>query len=314
MSIVERPMPILIEDYRSTPSLDSELADLGYAAVHGWPDQRPVTPSMVRSLLRPGGMTATTLALRRDRDGRLVGAAALRWPATISASGRLWGPVVHPSARRGGIGRELLSTLIEVASSHPGVRFTTTEIPESRAEGWKLFEQLGWRKETPCTLLARPLPAGLHVSTTVPVRAAAPGEYLDKALADLFGLARPHLCQSIARDTFARWKADARYTSDGLLLTGDTDRLRGAVLVYPSRHSGPSEPAEALLSDILVDTKLDRADAAEIRTALVAAALTMADGSGAEVFRAVVDNPELRATLQAMGFAEVDRIRHYVSA
>jgi GNAT superfamily N-acetyltransferase len=307
-------MTILIEDYRSTPDLDTELAELGYAAVHGWPDQRPLTPAMVRSLLRPGGMTATTLALRRDRDGRLVGAAALRWPATLSASGRLWGPLVHPSARHGGIGRELLSTLLEVAGSHPGVRFTTTEIPESRADGWKLFEQHGWRKETPSTLLARPLPARLNATTTVPVRCARPGEYLDKALADLYTLARPHLCQSIARDTFARWRADARYTSDGLLLTGETDSLTGALLVYPSRHGGPGEPAEALFSDVLVDTKLEPDEAAGIRTALVGAALDMADGSGAEVARAVVDSPELRTTLLSMGFVEVDRIRHYVSA
>jgi ribosomal protein S18 acetylase RimI-like enzyme len=296
-----------------TPNLDGELAELGYVAVRGWPDQRPVTPAMIRSLLRPGGMTATTLAMQRDRSGRLVGAAALRWPATLSASGRLWGPIVHPTARNNGVGRELLATLMEVTRSHPGVRFTTTEIPESRAEGWKLFEHLGWRKQTPSTLLARPLPARLNVSTSVPVRSVRPGEYVDKALADLFALVRPHLCPSIARDTFARWSADARYTSDGLLLAGAPDDLSGAALVYLSRHSGPDEPAEALLSDILVSPKLDPILAAEVRTALIGAALAMADGSGVEVARAVVDNPELRSSLQSMGFVEMDRIRHYVS-
>lgn len=307
-------MTVLIEDYRSTPELDAELAELAYAAIHGWSDQRPLTPAIVRSLLRPGGMTATTLALSRDRNGRLLGAAALRWPATLSASGRLWGPIVHPSAQRAGVGRELLDTLVSVLASRPGFRFTTTEIPETRVAGWGLFEQLGWRKGTPSTLLSRPLPAGISVQTTVPVRAVRPGEYVDAALADLFARARPHLCPSIARDTFARWSADARYCANGLLLAGDIHKLWGAALVYPSRHDGPDEPAEALLSDVLIDSQLNPSLAAEVRTALVASALEMADGSGAAVARAVVDNPDLRNTLQSMGFVEVDRIRHYVSS
>jgi GNAT superfamily N-acetyltransferase len=306
-------MTVLIEDYRSTPDLDAELAELGYAAVHGWPDQRPLTPAIVRSLLRPGGMTATTLALRRDRNGRLLGAAALRWPATLSASGRLWGPVVHPSAQRAGVGRELLDTLVAVLGSRPGFTFTTTDIPETRSAGWGIFERLGWRKDTPSTLLSRPLPAGLSVPTTVPVRAVRPREYVDAALAELFAHARPHLCPSIARDTFTRWSADARYTADGLLLVGEADKLSGAALVYPSRHDSTDEPAEALLSDILVDSRLDSTRAADVRTALVASALRMADDNGAAVARAFVDNPELRTTLQSMGFVEVDRIRHYVS-
>ena len=44
---------ISVVDYRSTPDLDADLADLTYAAVHGWPDQRPVTAALVRSWLRP---------------------------------------------------------------------------------------------------------------------------------------------------------------------------------------------------------------------------------------------------------------------
>jgi GNAT superfamily N-acetyltransferase len=307
-------MTVLIEDYRSTPDLDAQLAELGYAAIHGWPDQRPLTPAIVRSLLRPGGMTATTLALSRDRNGRLLGAAALRWPATLSASGRLWGPIVHPTAQRMGVGRELLDTLVAVLVSRPGFQFTTTEIPESRAAGWVLFEQLGWRKDTPSTLLSRPLPAGIPVTTAVPVRAVRPREYVDAALAQLFARARPHLCPSIARDTFARWSADARYTPDGLLLAGEIEHLSGAVLVYPSRHDGTDEPGEALLSDVLIDSRLDPSDAADVRTALVSSALQMADGTGAAVARVVVDSPELRGTLQSMGFVEVDRIRHYVSS
>jgi Acetyltransferase (GNAT) family len=129
-------------------------------------------------------MTATTLALHCGADGRLLGAAALRWPATIRASGRLWGPVVHPAARGAGLGRKLLA-LDEVLATHPGVKVTTTEIPESRAAGWALFEGLGWRREPRSTLLARALPAGMPVPTSVPVRPVHPGEYLNVALAAL---------------------------------------------------------------------------------------------------------------------------------
>jgi hypothetical protein len=39
----ERLVTVIIEDYRSTRNVDAQLASLGYAAVHGWPDQRPLT-------------------------------------------------------------------------------------------------------------------------------------------------------------------------------------------------------------------------------------------------------------------------------
>ena len=98
-------LTITVEDYRPSPALDEELASLGSTAIHGWPDQAPVDASLARAMLRPAGMTATTLALHRDADGRLLGGAAVRWPATLDAAGRLWGPIVHPDAARQGLGR-----------------------------------------------------------------------------------------------------------------------------------------------------------------------------------------------------------------
>jgi GNAT superfamily N-acetyltransferase len=304
-------MTVITQDYLPTKDLDTRLAELGYAAVRGWPDQRPVTGPMVRSLLRPAGMTATTLALHRDDDGQLLGAAALRWPATTTAAGRFWGPVVHPHARGIGLGRRLVAALEEVLATHPGVRFTTTEIPESRAAGWALFQSLGWRCEPVSSLLARALPARISVPTSVPVRPARHGEYLDAALSELVFSFRPQLCPSIARDTFARWSGDARYTPSGLLLAETPDGLAGAVLVYPNRHTTADEPAEALIADLLTCHKLVPEHATAVRATLVAAALQMADESGATIARAVADSQELEDTLRSAGFEPVDQIRHY---
>lgn len=55
-------LTITLEDYLPSAALDEELAALGYSAIQGWPDQAPVDASLARAMLRPSGMTATTLA------------------------------------------------------------------------------------------------------------------------------------------------------------------------------------------------------------------------------------------------------------
>ena len=184
-------------------------------------------------------LTATTLALHRDDDGRLVAAAALRWPVTPEATAHLWGPLVHPSARRGGLGSTLLSALVEVVAARPGVRVTTVEIPETRKAGWALYERAGWHGSGTACLLQRPLPAhGQPPPATVPVRTVRVGEYIAPALADLYAAVRPHEGHPTARDTYSRWTADARYTPDGLLLAEGPVGLLGAALVYPVAGRG----------------------------------------------------------------------------
>jgi GNAT superfamily N-acetyltransferase len=305
---------ISVVDYRPDPDLDSDLADLGYAAVHGWPDQAPVTAAQIRSWLRATGTTATTLAVYRDCADRLLAAAALRWPATLEEPGWLWGPMVHPSAQRGGLGSLLLGALSDVVAARPGVRVTSAEIPETRKAGWELYERAGWHNCGTASLLTRTLPAGpdqVSPPGGVPVRSVRAGEYLDPALADLVATARPHLGYATARDTYTRWTSDERYDPEGLLLAEGSDRLLGAAVVYPVTHNRYGEPHEAVFGDLVLRTKLDQDTGCAVRAALVAAALQASVSLGASVARAITNDPATTDTFLAAGFDVVDQVRYY---
>jgi GNAT superfamily N-acetyltransferase len=301
---------VTVGNYLPDPDLDADLAELTHLAVQGWPDQSPFSPAVVRSILRPAGMTATSLIVHRDEDGAMLGAAALCWPATLETTACLWGPLVHPSARGSGIGRALLDTVAEVMATRPGIRVTTAQIPQARTEGWSLFEHAGWTSAGTSTLLKRDLPGEAPAPAPASVRTVRAGEYLDQALATLFAASRPQLGYAAARDTYARWTADVRYTPDGLLLAEDADRLLGAAIVYPT-HSLIGEPAEAQLTDLITDQNLDPASRGQVQSALVAAVLRSGTAMGAAVARAVVACPYLAETLRAAGFAVADTIRYY---
>jgi GNAT superfamily N-acetyltransferase len=306
---------VILEDYLSTPDLDAQIAELGYAAVVGWPDQRLVSGPVIHAFLKPTSMTATTLAMYRDDHGRLLGCAALRWPATIDDGGLLWGPMVHPKARGQGLGRELLQRLDQVIAARPGVRVLTAPIPESRAEGWAMFEGLGWRAEAKSSLMARPLPARLPVPTSVRVRSAYQGEYLDTVLAALYAATHRDASNTVARDTFARWNSDSRYKPEHLLLAEGNDHadVRGAALIFPSEHSPSGEPPEARISDLLTSGRLTAAEEDEVRSALIAAAMRLADESGVAIARMVAETPDLERALLRAGFEPVEQFRHYAS-
>jgi hypothetical protein len=309
---VESAMPSIdVVDYRPEFDLDHDLAELAYAAVHGWPDQRPITAGLVRSVLRTLGTTASTLVLHRDDQGRLLAAAAVRWPATLEGIGRVWGPFVHPTAAGAGLGAALLETVGRLVAARPGVQVRTAEIPAKRTGGWTLFERAGWQEAGSSTLWRLPLPAGGRPPTTVVVRPVRTGEFPDKQLTTLFAAARPELGYAMARDTFPRWSADERYTSDGLLLAETAEGLLGAALVYPLRQPDVHEPPEAFLADVLVTPRLETGAAAAVRLALVDAAIRASEAAGATVMRAIVDDPDLMTALQTAGFEMVDRIRYY---
>jgi len=320
-------------DYWPNAGLDAELAELCYAALRGATDQRPVTPALVRAWLRQTGLTATTLAVHRDPQGRLLGAAAICWPGAPESAGRLWGPFVHPDARATGVGSALFATLDEVVRSRPGVRMATVAIPETRSGGWGLYERAGWQALGKASLLRRILPGSVESLPPAPsvdglqVRTVRTGEYLDPAIASLVTGARPAVTFANARDTLTRWTTDERYRPDGLLLAESTapgpadpdalgsgsreDRLLGAALVYRLHQPDSDEPVEARLADLLVAAHLDPAVAAAARTALVDAVVRVSVQLGAAVARAVVESEEVIRALLGAGFEVGDQIRYY---
>jgi len=328
-------------DYWPNAELDAELAELCYAALQGATDQRPVTPSLVRAWLRQSGLTATTLALHRGADGRILGAAAICWPGAPESSGRLWGPFVHPDVRGAGVGPALFTALDEVISNRPGVRMATVAIPETRSGGWTLYERAGWQALGKANFLYRPVPAAVDALPPAPapdqigvvVRTIRAGEYLDPAIASLVTGVRPALTFANARDTLTRWTTDERYRPDGLLLAepagaaltdpadasslaelgtgGPNDRLLGAALVYRLHQPGTDEPVEARLADLLVAAHLDAGTADAVRAALVDAVVRVGVVLGAAVARAVVESEDLSQALLRAGFEVGDQIRYY---
>ncbi|NJC74094.1 GNAT family N-acetyltransferase [Planosporangium thailandense] len=302
------PTTVDVADYTPGSDLDTELATLGYATTTGWPDQRPITDTLVRSRLRPVGRApATLLATHRDPGGRLLAAAALRWPGYPHTPGRLWGPIVHPTHQRRGLGHAVLTALAQrLADSDATI--LTAEIPVSRAAARHFYQSAGWQPAGEATLLKRrlPLPAAEAVPPGTRLRTLNPVEDLTAPLAQMYAPTTPD--RDAAADTYRRWRADERFTPDGLTLAEDHHGLIAAALTYPLAHSDPREPAEVLLTDLLTtDAGSDR-----LRAALVTAALnTVAPTVNATVARAVTAAPDTVNLLVGLGFHHVDRVRYY---
>ncbi|WP_066374676.1 GNAT family N-acetyltransferase [Herbidospora mongoliensis] len=302
--------PISTIAYQPGTPLDEELADLGYAAMRGWPDQRPVTPALVRSRLRPSGNAQpTTVLLARLTDGTLAAAAALR-QAGPGLPARLWGPVVAPEWQKRGLGTALLQ---QAATCQPDGEtiLLTAEIPEVRKHGCEFFEQAGWQPHSTAALLKADLTALSNLPDRDWVRVRRAEAFDADALSRLYQAVNPDHGWQVAEDTYRRWSADERFVSDGLLIVdrpgGD---LHGAALMYPLAHDDPAEPAEALLADVLVDPATDRADVAP---PLITAALTAGLRHHAVVARAIVPSsaPSLLADLHTLGMTTTGQIRYY---
>src|SRR5262249_1375454 len=144
----------------------------------------------------------------------------------------------------------------------------------------------------------------------VEVRPARPGEYLNRAVADLILEAYPQRGHAAARDTFARWTTDERYRPDGLLLTGDGTGLSGAALVYAQPYGEAGEPPEAYIADLVVPPRLDDSTAGAVRAALVTAATKAGASLGAAVVRTVARCPHVCDALAAGGLRQVDLARY----
>ncbi len=312
-------MSIDVAAYQPGTPVDDELATVAYAAVARWADQRPITAELVASRLRThADAPATLLATGRAHDGRLVGAAALRWPAAPGATGRLWGPAVLPESRRRGLGARLLAALDARLADTAAAQVTSAEVPVGRCAAHRLFHAAGWTLAPASVLLkAQPLPPPNTPPQPSRVRPAQPDQAGDLAgpLGRLYGATHPTQPPLVAAATWQRWTADSRYRPDCLLVapSGDGGELDGAALVYPLAHTDPAEPPEALLADVLVAP--NAGDPQRLRDGLIAAALSAGRRHGAAVARALVPaapNPTLDA-LRRAGLQPVTTLATYAA-
>ncbi|GAA1818305.1 GNAT family N-acetyltransferase [Planosporangium flavigriseum] len=301
--------PVAVTGYQPDPQLDAELAALGYAVVAGWPDQRPITDALVRSRLCPiGQVAATLLATHRTPGGRLIAAAALRWPGYPGTPGRLWGPIIHPAHRRRGLGNAVLTALTRHLASNDAA-ILTAEVPARRSAASRFYQAAGWQPAGEAALLKRwlPLPSAEEVPPGIRLRTPDPREDLTMPLAELYATANPGSDPAAAADAFSRWCADERFTPESLTVAEDRHGLIAAALAYPLAHRDPREPTEVLLADLLTTTAIDR-----LRTALVTTALnTVAQTVNATVARAVTADTDVVNLLLRLGFHRVDRLRYY---
>ena len=299
----------------SPSQLDTELARLAYQCIRTWPDQRPVSASLVEARLTPHRPDVPTmLAVIRDSSGRLAGAAALRPGAGPSDRTRLWGPLVHPDHQRRGHGTDLLKALLPHLPA--GTALTSAEVPAEREAATGFFAHAHWQLLGDAALFKLPLDTPLPLDQLpdgFTVRSARHGEDLAAPLEDLFAACRPHLGAEAAAGAFDRWSGDRRYRTSCLVLLESGTALRGAALAYPLAHPDDDEPPEALLADLLVGPGLDETAAAAVRDHLAAEALNQARVRGGRMARAVVpeNDTATRACLHRLGFATTASLLYF---
>lgn len=197
-----------------------ELAVVAQRCINGYSDDRPVSACLVRSRLT-NALTGVppVLAVARDAKG-VAGWCAVRRPEPGEARARLWGPVVEPSARRAGLGRRLLQTVVD-AVQWPLV---TTDVPVDRDGAGRFFTGSGWEvRDTVTVLHGTPSVGGPGAVTA----AGSTGleAYVAAAGRRFAGLASP-----FAASTLPRWRDDARFSAETLLLDPSTGSLLLALI------------------------------------------------------------------------------------
>ncbi|KUN17614.1 hypothetical protein AQJ11_37770 [Streptomyces corchorusii] len=245
-------------------SLCEELADLAQRCIAGYSDDRPVSARLVRSRLT-NALTGAPPVLAVARDGRKVtGWCAVRRPEPGEARARLWGPLVEPSVRRSGLGTQLLQKVVQ-AVEWPLV---TTDVPVDREGAAGLFTRSGWQVLDTITVL-HGAPAA---STSEAVTAAVVPEletYVATA-ARRFTNAET----SYAGSTLPRWREDARFHPETLLLDPPTGSL---LLALAQRNDTDSE---LLLAEVW-------ADETDVRRRLITQAHAVAADRKVAIVRAV---------------------------
>ncbi|MGW4103160.1 GNAT family N-acetyltransferase [Streptomyces sp. NPDC004976] len=250
------------------PGLDGdmceELAVLAQRCIRGYSDDRPVSASLVRSRLT-NALTGAPPMLAVARNGQdLTGWCAVRRPEPGEARARLWGPIVEPSARRAGLGRRLLQTVVE-AAEWPLV---TTDVPVDRDGATDFFTRSGWEVLDTITVLhGTPSTGGPGAVTAADITGLE--AYVAAAARRFAGLE-----SSFATSTLPRWRDDARFSAETLLLDPPTGSL---LLALVQRNATDSE---LLLAEVWA------ADAA-VRRRLIAQAHALAADRQVATVRAV---------------------------
>ncbi|MFI6112825.1 GNAT family N-acetyltransferase [Kitasatospora sp. NPDC051164] len=211
-----------------------ELADLAQRCITGYSDDRPVSASLVRSRLT-NALTGAPPVLAVARDGRKVtGWCAVRLPEPGEQKARLWGPVVDPAVRRAGLGRRLLQTVVE-AVEWPLV---TTDVPIDRDGATDFFARSGWEVLDTITVLHGAPADGVFAAVTA-ADIGEPEAYVSAAARRFAGLE-----ESFAASTWLRWRDDARFHPETLLLDPPTGSLLLALAQENATHS------ELLLAEV----------------------------------------------------------------
>jgi GNAT superfamily N-acetyltransferase len=278
--------PVLVERVSGlTPALCEELAELGQRCIRGYCDDRPVDAALVWSRL-VNALTGEppVLVLAHAQGGGLIGWCAVRRPEPGESRARLWGPVVCPSVRRSGLGTRLLEQMV----SDVPWPLVSTDVPEDRPGAAEFFSDAGWRVLETATVL--------HGTPTADVpgaarRVPALAEYVATA-AEQYGGHAP----GFAAATLMRWRDDARFREENLLLDPPTGSL---LLALPQRASGRSE---LLLAELWA--------APEARQRLIRAAHAVAGRQGLGTVRAVVRGDP--ADFAACGMRAVGRCHTFV--
>ncbi|WP_030237724.1 GNAT family N-acetyltransferase [Streptomyces sp. NRRL S-350] len=233
--------------------LCDELAALAQPCIAGFSDDRPVSPSLVRSRLA-NALTGEppVLAVARDRQ-EMVGWCAVRRPEPGETRARLWGPVVAPSIRRTGLGTALLDTVVG-AARWPLV---TTDVPADRDGAADFFIRSDWTQLDPITVLH-----GIPAEGAFDAVTAEGVEDLDAYVAASAQQLGRH-GQEFARATLRRWRDDARFQTRNLLL----DPATGSLLLGLAQRNEVG--SELLLAEVWAATP-------EVRRRLITAAHTAA--------------------------------------
>jgi GNAT superfamily N-acetyltransferase len=306
-----------LRPYRSEPALDATLARIGYAAVTGWPDQRPITADLVASRLAPPTDTADTILATIADAGHVIAWVALR-PAPPTGTARLWGPVVQPGYQTLGLGQQLLATITATeAFQQDRGRLTTAEIPCRRRSAREFFANAGWQPAGTASLLRRTparepqLGAATDVDPRISTLADNNGNReLPRSIARLYALDRADEGLAVAAATLRRWQGDRRYRPDHLLVAATpSGSLAGVCLLYPLAHATTDEPPEVLLADLLTDPEHDPL----ITTArlLDASIAHTAKHHPDATLRAITTNDFLAAALARRGAELADFVIYY---